>query len=95
MEEIPSYLYPGLAQLQKKSSAEGKGDLSTAYIWTYSVCVCVCVCVCPEVMQKLASWTVQCLSLDLARQSPICVSFFLISLSFSLTLTPTTHTHTL
>ncbi|CAI8032881.1 Protein virilizer homolog [Geodia barretti] len=48
MEEIPSYLYPGLAQLQKKSSSEGK-----------------------EVMQKLASWTVQCLSLELARQSPM------------------------
>ena len=25
MEEIPSYLYPGLAQLQKRSGSEGKG----------------------------------------------------------------------
>ena len=26
MEEIPSYLYPGLAQLQKRSGSEGKGE---------------------------------------------------------------------
>lgn len=47
IEEIPSYLYPGLAQLQKRSGSEGK-----------------------EVMQKLASWTVQCLNLEVAKQSP-------------------------
>ena len=39
------------AQLQKKSSSEGK-----------------------EVMQKLVGWTLQCLSLDTARQMPIAVS---------------------
>ena len=39
------------AQLQKKSSSEGK-----------------------EVMQKLVGWTLQCLSLDTARQMPVAVS---------------------
>ena len=43
-----------------------------------------------EVMQKLASWTVQCLSLELARQSPMAVSSLSLSplSSFSLSFSP-------
>ncbi|XP_064393290.1 protein virilizer homolog isoform X2 [Halichondria panicea] len=51
LEEIPTHLYPGLAQLQKKSTSDGK-----------------------EVMQKLVTWTLQCLSMDHIGELPIMLN---------------------
>ena len=82
MEEIPSYLYPGLAQLQKRSGSEGKGQSSD----TCGECVDFQFLFSAEVMQKLASWTVQCLSLELARQSPPSVSLFLLAPVYTCTI---------
>ena len=94
MEEIPSFLYPGLAQLQKRSGSEGKGrspifPLSPSFPLSLSLSLSLSLLLSlppsclphfllssflAEVMQKLASWTVQCLNLDVAKQSPMSVS---------------------
>ena len=44
MEEIPSYLYPGLAQLQKRSGSEGKGKSCTVLVMIQRTrCLFVCL----------------------------------------------------
>lgn len=70
VEEVPSYLYPGLVSVHKCNK----------HTHTYH-CFCVQAQLhkksstdAKEVMLKLVSWTLQCLDLEMTQQLPISVS---------------------
>lgn len=86
VEEIPSYLYPGLV-----SPSTCHVEWSSGMVCMRMVCVCVCVWAqaqlhkkssadAKEVMQKLVSWTRQCLDLETAQQSsPVSSKYKILS----------------